>query len=391
MATTDVAPGAEQVRPRAATARARVVDGLDRGLPGHWFPIARSSALAAKPIRLRRFGEALAVWRDAAGQPHVFEDRCPHRGAALSLGRVQGNELSCWYHGWCFDTAGACTQMPLEEPTPSRLARIAVKTYPAEDRGGYIWAFYGDPARVTPLVHVPYELEDPRWLVYRQDYVWQTNWLNILDNVLDPLHAVFLHRGVNTQLKRARFKAFELRRETDDGFRLGRTGYREDGSVGPVEGETEFLLPNVLRLDLADGTERGIMRVVMLPTPIDDHSTYLVYLQARRVSGLARWRWRLAWWLHWRRAQNLIKWQDSTLLATVGPIGEVRLHEHLAASDIGVIHLRRVLNRAWARSQAAALALPAAPSPTPPPPREPFAAWEIAADAREGRGGPSTS
>lgn len=388
MATTDVVPAGDQAHPRVGARRARVSDGLDRGLPAHWFPIMRSAELLQQPKRLRRFGLDLAVWRDAAGRPHVFEDRCPHRGSALSLGKVQGNELACWYHGWCFDTAGACTQMPLEDPSPARLARVRVKSFPAEDRGGYIWAFYGDTARLTPLVHVPYELEDARWVVFRQDYVWQTNWLNVLDNVLDPLHAIFVHAGAYTQRKRARFKAFEIRQESDEGFRLGRLGYREDGSVGPVEGETEFLLPNLLRLDLADGSERGIMRIVMLPTPIDDESTYLVYLQARRVNGLARLRWRLVWWLWWRRAQDLIKWQDATLLATVAPIGEVRVSEHLASSDRGVIHLRRVLHRAYARAQASAPALPAsqgAPAQLPAPiPREPFAPWEIAADAREG-------
>ena len=54
----------------------------------------------------------------------------------------------------------------------------------------------------------------------------------------------------------------------------GKLGYREDGSVGPVEGEVEFVLPNVVRLDLANGTQQGIMRVIIMPTPIDENTAW---------------------------------------------------------------------------------------------------------------------
>src|SRR4051812_6351994 len=79
VATTDVVPAGDQAHPRVVAPRARVSGGLDRGLPAHWFPIMRSAELLQQSKRLRRFGLELAVWRDAAGRPHVFEDRCPHR------------------------------------------------------------------------------------------------------------------------------------------------------------------------------------------------------------------------------------------------------------------------------------------------------------------------
>jgi phenylpropionate dioxygenase-like ring-hydroxylating dioxygenase large terminal subunit len=362
MIVEDAAPPISLAPAPARERRARVAGGLDGGLPDHWYPILRADKLRQKPLRLRRFGQTLALWRDAQGRPHLFQDACPHRGASLSLGQVHGDQLACWYHGWRFDAAGACTLTPLEPPDSTRKDRICVTSYPTEERGGYIWAFYGDPAHRTPLTLVPYELEDPRWSVFRQEYVWPTNWLNILDNVLDPLHAIFVHAGVATQRKRAKFYSFRVTHETECAFRLGRLGYLDDGSIAPVEGETEFILPNVLRLDLADGTRRGIMRIVMLPTPIDEHRSYLVYLQARRVRGVSRLHWQTTWWTRWWRAQNLIKWQDKTLLSTLGPVGDVRLREHMAASDHGVIHLRRVLNRAYAR--AAAGEPPPVPSPT---------------------------
>ena len=368
--------------------RPRSLDGLDRGLPNHWFPIMRAADLRNAPVRLKRFGEYLTVWRDSAGNPRVFQDRCPHRGASLSLGKIRGDKLSCGYHGWTFDRSGTCVEIPLGEALGSRLTKLiqnaSLTTYPAEDRAGYIWTFYGEPARVTPLDVVPYELEDPRWSVFRQDYVWNTNWINILDNILDPLHALFVHVGVATQLNRAKLMDFEVTDDFEEGFQLARRGVLVTGEVGD-ESAVEFLLPALFRVDLADGTPRGLLRVVMYPTPIDEHSTYLCYMQARRVSGLARLWWHIVWWARLRRAQDTIKAQDSAMLESLGPIEESRSNEHLSYSDTGVIHLRRRLNQAYTKSQAAE------PGEQPPTRsrrvrgQRPYASWELESEEPDAR------
>jgi len=72
------------------------------------------------------------------------------------------------------------------------------------------------------------------------------------NNVLDPLHAIYLHAGAYTQRRRAKFKAFQVTADDETGFHLGKIGYREDGSVGPVEGEVELVLPNVVRLVIGE-------------------------------------------------------------------------------------------------------------------------------------------
>ena len=75
-------------------------------------PVARVEALGAQPLAAHLMGEDLVLWRDSTGAVHAAADRCPHRGAALSMGRVQGDTLECGYHGWRFDGRGQCVAIP---------------------------------------------------------------------------------------------------------------------------------------------------------------------------------------------------------------------------------------------------------------------------------------
>jgi phenylpropionate dioxygenase-like ring-hydroxylating dioxygenase large terminal subunit len=338
-----------QQRLSRAERKPRVLDGLHLGLPNHWYPILRSSDLKNSPRDIRRFGQELVVWRDSSGAPHVFESHCPHRGAPLSLGRIQKDELACSYHGWRFNSSGQCTEMPLEDPSSTRPKTVKIAAYEAADRAGYIWMFYGQQRSVTPLT-VPEEVEDKSWLTFKTEYCWKTNWLNLLENVLDPLHAIHLHVGALTQRKRAKFKNFDVTQDGEIGFKIGKIGYRDDGSLGRVEGEVEFRFPNIVRLDIADGTSQGIYRVVIMPTPIDENNVCAFYARGRQQSGIKRLQWWLSWNLYYSRPVHRVAGQDGDILQGIGPIGEARLREHLASSDIGIIHLRKRLNQVFYKS-----------------------------------------
>jgi phenylpropionate dioxygenase-like ring-hydroxylating dioxygenase large terminal subunit len=322
---------------------AKIMAGLHLGLPDHWYPVLDSRSLGDKPILIRRFGIDLALWRDGGGRPHVLENHCPHRGAPLSQGVVHGEELMCSYHGWRFDGAGQCTGIPLEAADDKRADRIRVRSFPVEERCDYIWMFYGGFEDATPL-SIPAEIEDDEWQPFKCEYQWETNWLNILDNIIDPLHAIFLHAGATTQKKRATFIGFNITNDDDRGFCLGKTGVRDDGSIGAVEGEVAFTFPNVISLNIADGTKHGLYRVVVMATPVDEGNSCAFYVRARRCRGLSRLRWRL-WWLAHGRAVHRVAAQDQVILSGIAPIGEARLREHLTSSDAGVIHLRKRLNQ----------------------------------------------
>src|SRR5207244_10652131 len=99
-----------------------------------WYPIYESADLGhGKAIGIKRLGEELALWRDASGQPHLFIDRCPHRGAAFSEGgTVHGQELQCWYHGFRYAGSGQCTAVPVEGEQTALSNRVSITSYPVE-------------------------------------------------------------------------------------------------------------------------------------------------------------------------------------------------------------------------------------------------------------------
>lgn len=337
-----------------APQRIRVLQGLHLGLPNYWYPILRAQELTReKPLGIKRFGEELLLWRDEYGKPHVLEDRCAHRAVRLSTGahekgKIQGDSIACWYHGWTFNAQGQCTHIP-SEVNGSICNRYRIKAYPTQERAGFIWMYFGsgEPSELT----TPYELEDPEWCGFQTHLEWHTNWLNIMDNLSDPLHQYFLHAGAYTTRRRLPFNRVRVAEQEDDRVRI--VQYLVDDQE-QVEAEEPFgfeiNLPSRVRVDLLSATPFGNVRVFMMMTPIDDNSSLVYYFRGMKATGLARLRWQLFWHLKYRKAVYKVADQDEAMLSEMGPLEGTRGREHLATSDVGVINLRRMLNRAWQRA-----------------------------------------
>src|SRR5271156_5317915 len=100
----------------------------DRVLLDDWHPVATSDSLVAGATRpFMLMGRELVVWRTADGTLHAADDRCPHRGTRLSIGRVDGNVLVCAYHGWRYGSSGQCVRIPAHpELVPPASACLAM-------------------------------------------------------------------------------------------------------------------------------------------------------------------------------------------------------------------------------------------------------------------------
>lgn len=117
-----------------------------------WFAVALSADLSrgmAMPCTLD--GTDLALWRSAAGDVHVWGDRCPHRGMRLSQGFVRGEALSCIYHGWQYGGDGSCVSIPAH-PNLVPPKTICATTYLCAESNGLIWASLDDVDEAPPSV-----------------------------------------------------------------------------------------------------------------------------------------------------------------------------------------------------------------------------------------------
>src|SRR5262249_36502103 len=136
-------------------------------------------------------GEPIVLYRRRNGAIVALEDRCPHRFAPLSLGRVEGDDLRCMYHGLRFAPDGACVEVPRSAAAPARLCARALA---GVEGSSLVWVWPGDPAKADPA-RVPraFGLDDPDW-EYRSgaiDYDADYELLN--DNLCDLSHLDFVH------------------------------------------------------------------------------------------------------------------------------------------------------------------------------------------------------
>lgn len=114
-----------------------------------WIPLALSREIeAGTSTGAVLNGAEIVVWRDTSGNPHTWEDRCPHRGMKMSFGFVRGDHIACLYHGWEFGETGHCQKIPAH-PALDVPKTICVKTYSVAEAAGMIW------------VHAPLDAEAP--------------------------------------------------------------------------------------------------------------------------------------------------------------------------------------------------------------------------------------
>lgn len=109
-----------------------------------WVPVALSASIEPGTSAGAIVDDAeIVVWRDDKGAPHVWEDRCPHRGMRMSFGFVRGDHIACLYHGWSYDTAGQCRHIPAH-PDLEVPRTIKIPTYAVEERDGIVWTMLAD-------------------------------------------------------------------------------------------------------------------------------------------------------------------------------------------------------------------------------------------------------
>ena len=328
-----------------------------------WLAVHRSEDLAtghARPIRI--MSEDYTLYRGESGKAQVFAHRCPHRGALLHLGWVEGDALRCLYHGWKFDCSGQCVEMPAEEPGYPR--KVKARSYPTREHMGLVFAYFGEG---EPPTFPPFPAPPQEGLIH----VWNVeevpcNWLQCYENTADEVHVAFVHRPGGSHAKISELP--EISGE-ETAWGMMRYGRRKDGKVR----HTLHYMPNVTRVIVPplagfDGVG-GWQEIYFSFTAIDDKSHLWLITSQVKVTGaeaerfLAKKAEHLQKCAQAPRVMDLVKevWAgrrrladiDHPELAMVQDIavqaGQGRLadrgSERLGRSDAGIILWRKLLTR----------------------------------------------
>jgi phenylpropionate dioxygenase-like ring-hydroxylating dioxygenase large terminal subunit len=325
---------------------------LATGLRNRWYCIGPSALAADKPVGLTRLGEKLVLWRDGEGKARVMQDRCPHRNAALSKGFVQNGLLTCGYHWLQIDQRGCVAAVP-GSPSSALVGQPLVRTYPTVEHYQGIWTYFGDALHPDPVpLTMPEELTAPDWAGYVCSATWKANYLQVFDNVADPMHTPFLHAKTFTMAYGAKADEVVVA-DTPTGMRVT----RKHDPMSNIE-EAHFNDTGVLWFRVGVFYPKaagpgGCLRIIATACPIDACSTQINFWRLRQTTGWQRNMWRFMFKMRLEQfAWEAIE-EDREILESLAPWPPPA--ENLYQHDLGVARLRRLLRRE-AEAQAEALA-----------------------------------
>jgi phthalate 4,5-dioxygenase oxygenase subunit len=353
----------------------------------YWLPAARSDELPAPdcpPLRVKLLGEELIMFRASSGKVGLLQNSCPHRGASLFFGRNEEEGLRCVYHGWKFDTSGACVDMPSEPAESNFKTKVRARAYPCVERNGLVWAYMGSREAPPPLPDLEANMVEGSVINTVQR---ECNWMQALEGDIDTVHFMFLHYGhlliedtfnggffqLQVQNRAAKYAVMS----TDFGACYG--AYRPANESSDYWRIANFLFP--FYTQVPPGT-LAVKRQFRAWVPMDDDHTMYFGVSARadgevendperQKRTFARFQEmqpdETGWFGRSRpRAQRKNDYlvdremqkngesftglpsvflEDQAITESMGPIYD-RTHEHLGTSDTMVIYVRRALLRA---------------------------------------------
>jgi phenylpropionate dioxygenase-like ring-hydroxylating dioxygenase large terminal subunit len=162
-----------------------------------WQPVCFADELHDLPVRITVLGEELVVFRDLSGAVGLLELHCPHRGTSLEFGLVGAKGIRCPYHAWLFDVDGTILETPGEPADSTLKERLCHGAYPTHEYHGIVFAYMGPPEQQPPFpIYDSFDRPGYR-LMPAKKYEYPCNWLQIMENAMDPVHTAFLHTIVS--------------------------------------------------------------------------------------------------------------------------------------------------------------------------------------------------
>jgi phenylpropionate dioxygenase-like ring-hydroxylating dioxygenase large terminal subunit len=159
-----------------------------------WWVAARSEEVGRSMLARWLLDTPVLLFRTLAGNAVAIENRCPHRATPLSLGRLEGDEVICGYHGFQYDSGGRCTKIPSQSHVPPS---FGVRSFPVIERPPFVWIYLGDRESLAAIPEPPRLdwTEDPDFSYVTGHMTIAGNYMLLKENVLDLTHFGYVHAG----------------------------------------------------------------------------------------------------------------------------------------------------------------------------------------------------
>ena len=346
------------------------------GFEDYWYPVVLESDVRRKPKAVRLLGRDIVLFRDN-GKLFALEDRCPHRGVKLSLGRCNypgSGTVSCPYHGWTFDGAsGRLVAALMEGPDATIIGKAAVPTFPVQAHAGLIWLWLGSMTPSNLVDDLPEWIGDQSRFFNIAMYTdYRCNWRWLVDNWPQDHHAQYVHRNAPELMFQPQLPfALTLEPKPVDGNKalaIKRSGGRTSGDypglgrfpkpewwrfmkptgrgatagfenskahkVYGIKNQSELWLPGLTVV----GRLTGEYSLIQWAVPIDGETTRCFNINNWRRMGPARDLYQRAHYFLFRRwvHDRMFSDQDKVLIESTVPGPE-----RLSKTDVGVIAWRK--------------------------------------------------
>ena len=267
-----------------------VEERLTTGILGQWYVVAKSVQVKrGKPHGVKALGRISCLWRDTQGKLNCLEDYCPHRGARLSRGEVNADNISCRYHGVTLDGSGTIVQVPAM-PGCALEGRKAVDSYAVIEANDGIFVYF--PSKESPsrrTLELPAEFSDPTWSSILCMGRWDCSYRYVHDNFADPMHACYLHADSFTLAFGAKQDVMQVE-QRDDGFYIARVEQKDVNLdwTHVVHRRRPGLLPAGHSLSGRRRSRAGRSASSATPRRSMSSSCMVFFWRFRQVSGIAR-------------------------------------------------------------------------------------------------------
>ncbi len=254
-------------------------------IKNQWYVILESKELKKdKLLGLVRFSEKLVLWRDENNNITCIFDKCCHRGASLSHGKINNDHIECPFHGFQYDSSGRVVLIPANGKNKKIAENFKVNSYLAKEMYGYIWVWFGEINDSIP--EVPFFEELKTGFSYGSfSETWSVHYTRAIENQLDVVHLPFVHtnsigRGNKTLVNgpvvkwKDNLMTYYVKNEADHGQKPQKPNEIEDYEK---LFSLQFQMPNTWQNIISDK-----VRIVAAFVPIDEENTkiYLRFYQS---------------------------------------------------------------------------------------------------------------